>query len=345
MTKQTPRPMVQPWATFIESEESIIVKHAGRVVVFQGPGAKKVLPELISKLDGTSVKAEVLNSYPPEFQAAVGDAITRLERHNLLVDGDVLASRSVPESTKRAAVALAEALAGSLELREIIDRLHATHIRLFSDLSNASELEGMLRTSGFGQVDLEPLVAVRDIAPPLSEETIVVLAPRRATSPELDVMNERALSAKCRWTHVLPYDGSFASVGPLYLPGETGCYKCFQLRRRSTLETLLEHQRLIDVNPESVFDGPLSEWVSTGQEHVAWGILTRLLSMEALRFEWTPSPLAGHIHTIEWTYSSVEVSRHRLFRVPRCPSCGPLDLGVPQPWFDEPNVSVDQGKS
>lgn len=336
-------PMVHPWATIVDGEDSLVVRHANRAVVFRGPGAKALLPTLIEALDGTRTAADIVAQYAEAEQASVRGALDRLAQHNLLVEAAGIQKESTSPTTLRAATALSEALFGSVGIAEIMQRLTQTRIVLLSDLDNASQLEEILRHSGFGCVDRLPLAAAKGIEAILTDDTIVVLAPRRGTAPELAVMNEVALRTGCRWTHVLPYDGSYGVAGPLYLPGETGCYRCFQIRRRSTLEAL-EQQRVVDDSPESVFDSPLAEWTSPGQESAVWGILAHLLSIEALDSDWAPSPLAGHIHTMQWTGISVKVDRHRLYRVPRCPDCGPMDLGVPQPWFEPVEAtSVTQG--
>ena len=53
--------------------------------------------------------------------------------------------------------------------------------------------------------------------------------------PRLRSWNAQALeAARQPWLQVLPFDGRYATVGPLYLPGDTCCYECFRLRRRPT---------------------------------------------------------------------------------------------------------------
>lgn len=258
-------PMVHPWATIVDGEDSLVVRHANRAVVFRGPGAKALLPTLIEALDGTRTAADIVAQYAEAEQASVRGALDRLAQHNLLVEAAGIQKESTSPTTLRAATALSEALFGSVGIAEIMQRLTQTRIVLLSDLDNASQLEEILRHSGFGCVDRLPLAAAKGIEAILTDDTIVVLAPRRGTAPELAVMNEVALRTGCRWTHVLPYDGSYGVAGPLYLPGETGCYRCFQIRRRSTLEAL-EQQRVVDDSPESVFDSPLAEWTSPGRK-------------------------------------------------------------------------------
>ena len=54
MNSIPPNPMIQPWITAATEDNTVVIRHADRAVVFTGPGAKGLMPELIAKLDGTS---------------------------------------------------------------------------------------------------------------------------------------------------------------------------------------------------------------------------------------------------------------------------------------------------
>lgn len=328
------RPLFHPWGTVVESDDSIIVRHAQRAVVFKGPGAKHLIPNLIGYLDGLHSKNEVVRNFPPNQRDAVLAALDRLVGHHLVVDLEGVDPDSAHGAAFRTALSLSETLSGSLAISKIIRNLTATSIELISDLDNADSLCNLLSETGFGRVTLHGIDSLDDVKFTCNPTSILVVAPSTPNSTTLNIANERALATRQTWTHILPYDGTFATIGPLYVPNETGCYRCFQIRRRSVLETLAE-QRAVDESEQYLKGGLMNEWTSLGQELTAWGIFTHLLSMEALRVDWVPSPLAAHVHTVEWMGRSVRTKRHRLFRVPRCPVCGPLDLGVPQPWFDK----------
>lgn len=340
MNSIPPNPMIQPWITAATEDNTVVIRHADRAVVFTGPGAKALMPELIAKLDGTSQVDAIINSFPAEKQAAISSAIDLLAHHNLLIEGTALPhTKNTPAPGLRNAASLAELLSPAITIDEIASRLSATHLHILTDLSNISHLKNILVESGFGFVETFPLSAVTEVERSLTQNSVVVVAPKLSSARELRQMNDIALEIGCRWTHILPYDGSYAIVGPLYIPGETGCYRCLQLRRRSTIEAA-DQQRIVDDDPDSILPTPIDEWTSPGQEVALWGLFAHLLSIECLRLYWAPAPLAGHIHTMEWKGNTVNTVRHRLFRVPRCPSCGPTDLGVPQPWFEAPATAA-----
>src|SRR4029453_17036413 len=69
-----------------------------------------------------------------------------------------------------------------------------------------------------------------------SDVDLVICAPSPAQLPSLDDWNKQALAAGQPWLQVLPFDGRYAAVGPLYLPEETCCFECFRLRRLANLD-------------------------------------------------------------------------------------------------------------
>ena len=75
---------------------------------------------------------------------------------------------------------------------------------------------------------------------------------------ELDSWNRAANESGARWLPVLPYDGRFASVGPLVVPGQSCCYECVLRRRAANLE-YGEHLREIERAPLAARADPAFE--------------------------------------------------------------------------------------
>jgi bacteriocin biosynthesis cyclodehydratase domain-containing protein len=153
---------------------------------------------------------------------------------------------------------------------------------------------------------------------------LVVGAPAPAELPCLGTWNRQALSSGQPWLQVLPFDGRYASVGPLYLPGETCCFECFRLRRAASL----------DVGDE------LAALEATSAAYPVAPALQALVAGLAatIALQW----LVLQDHDVPSAFYAVElglvlgISLHHVHRVPRCPACSDAaDVAAPLPWHKE----------
>jgi len=117
-------------------------------------------------------------------------------------------------------------------------------------------------------------------------------------------------------SNVLP----FARVGPLYVPGETGCFACQESayrREYPAFDLAVEAQRGKPMKVATL--GP------------ACGIIGGQVGMEVLHHLTgiaTPSTLGvGHIYDLR----TMEVERHQVVPEPDCPVCGHLQHSLREP--------------
>jgi bacteriocin biosynthesis cyclodehydratase domain-containing protein len=119
---------------------------------------------------------------------------------------------------------------------------------------------------------------------------------------------------------LLPFDGRRVVVGPLFVPGTTGCHRCFVMRRAACSG----YEEDFDV----VEAAPLRAVAPSAVATVA----AALGAVVALRWSTTHDPsLPGSFYALE-VGTILTLSHHRLLRVPRCTSCGPPARAVPSPW-------------
>lgn len=108
--------------------------------------------------------------------------------------------------------------------------------------------------------------------------------------------------------------GRFIWIGPIFVPGQTGCYECLaqRLRANREVETFLEKR---DTQRDFL---PLSKVSLPSTQQLAAG----LVATEALRWLLQPdhSPLTGSVATL--SLSTLELQRHPLVRRPQCKACG-----------------------
>ena len=143
--------------------------------------------------------------------------------------------------------------------------------------------------------------------------------------PELERYNQYALEHQRPWILAKPV-GTVLWLGPLFQPGETGCWQCLANR--------LEGNRPVDsfVRMKNDLSAPITvpptALASTLQ--IAAGMLATAVA------QWLAGdpqhPLRGVLSTLD--ARSLQTERHVLSRRPQCPACGTLDRNPnrePQP--------------
>ncbi len=155
---------------------------------------------------------------------------------------------------------------------------------------------------------------------------VAVVAPSPAELPELAGWNERRLASATPWLLVLPFNGRFASVGPLFLPRETCCYGCFVRRRAAALPDPADFLRL----ESAPAPYPVGRSLAAVLAGAAAVVASRWLARE-------DAALAGAFVAFELD-DGLRATRHRVLRVPRCPACSPAS-GTPSllPWASAVN--------
>jgi ribosomal protein S12 methylthiotransferase accessory factor len=244
--------------------------------------------------------------------------------------------------------ALAPLLDGSATTEEIVDRLadEADPAEIYYALG-VLEDRGLL-TEGGGKrdaraayweaLDLDPAVAERNLANArvevigddefLAGEFRTVLSAngiRSETPGELDVVltddylaaelrerNARAVRARRPWLLVKPF-GVRAWIGPLFVPGETGCWECLAQRLRG-------HRRIADYIERRK---RLATAVAPPRAELP-GTIGAALHLAATQLA---GYLAGNTGSIVGAVlsldaKSLELVRHKLVRWPQCPTCG-----------------------
>jgi bacteriocin biosynthesis cyclodehydratase domain-containing protein len=249
---------------------------------------------------------------------AVEHALTVLAAQSLLLEGPPL-----PDGEPRPAAGVAELLAsllpGSEGVADTAARVAACSIGIVGRGTGGLEAVRLLRLSG---VDIEWLDRIE------SGVDLAVCAPAPDELPHLQEWNEQALEAAQPWLQVLPFDGRYATVGPLYLPGDTGCYECFRRRRAANLGAL-EELELLEAVPAGYPAAPALDAVLGGlaaQFALHWLVLGDHYAPAGF-YALEPLPVFA-------------LTSHHLHRVPRCDACSGLaDVAAPLPWYKEVPVA------
>jgi oxazoline/thiazoline synthase len=132
--------------------------------------------------------------------------------------------------------------------------------------------------------------------------------------PALEAANAAALATGAPWLLARP-TGSVVWVGPLFRPGETGCWTCLRHRLAANRQALTYLQERLDRTEPLTGAGRLPVTVELG---------ARLVALEAAKFVAGVRPADAHVLTFDTLALATE--RHELIRRPQCPDCGDRTL-------------------
>jgi bacteriocin biosynthesis cyclodehydratase domain-containing protein len=307
-------PYLAPWYRIAMAADEVVLEYGQRIICLAGRAGAVLVPVLLPLLDGTRTLDEIVEVLGEPARPAIESALERLDKHGVLLDGPPL-----PADLPRPLAATAELLT-SLHPREVAlsqaaASLGSRSVAVVGAGPAAVEVARLLRQSG---------VHVR------RDETIslgvdlVVCAPAPEQLPCLAEWNGQALASGQPWLQMLPFDGRYASVGPLYLPDETCCFECFRLRRLANLDGGDEIV-LLEATPAAYPAPPALHALVAG--------IATMLALEWLTVQdhYQPSIFYG----IELR-PVIGVSIHHVLRVPRCPACSGLaEVAAPLPWHKE----------
>lgn len=131
---------------------------------------------------------------------------------------------------------------------------------------------------------------------------------------EIDQIDALAFHIRRPWLPIVMRPRGFR-VGPLVLPGLSGCYRCFR-RRQYQHGRLNQTDRKIEARPRTNRDVPVSGFLP-GHVSLAAQLVQADLDAVVSGFA---EPRAGRLTTVRWL--SLDVTTGRLSRVDGCERCG-----------------------
>ena len=136
-------------------------------------------------------------------------------------------------------------------------------------------------------------------------------------SKDLADHNQKALSSGRPWILAKPV-GTTLWIGPIFVPGQTGCWQCLasRLRANRPVESLIEKHRSESFStPASVASLPSTQQTAI---NLTATYVARWIAQEP------EHPLLGRILTVNSV--TLESQSHTLVKIPQCESCGELVL-------------------
>jgi bacteriocin biosynthesis cyclodehydratase domain-containing protein len=297
-------------------EGGLALEHGHSVVRLDGAAARRLLPALLPLLDGTRTVDQVVSCVGEPARPAVERALRLLADHKLVVEG----SPGHEPDPAAAAASFVTAAAPTSTPGALAEALRRARVGVLGSGALAVDVARSLQAGGIAHV-----------VPGAGRERLdlVVAAPSPRETALLADWNREALERGLVWLQVVPFDGRFAAVGPLFVPGETCCRQCYVLRRHANVPYPDEFESLEASPVTAVTPAPLRTAIAG------------LAGLVALRWLAARDPhLPGALFALE-PAEGLSLSRHVVHRVPRCPVCSPAASGGrPLPWFPEVGVAL-----
>ncbi len=269
-----------------DEEEAIVLLSEHETRLLRGRLYRTVVP----RLDGRHTVPELIEQLQGQVPAPeVYYAVMRLAEQGYVVDAEA------PVSGDGAAY------------------WHVQHV----DAAIASE---RLRTSpvtltACGAVSLAPLqAALTALSIPLHDEGVLdVVVTDDYLHPHLETVNNRLLAAGRPWLLLKPV-GTELWLGPLFRPGQTGCWVCLaqRLRNNRPVQTWLRN-RSEDAVQLSIHQAALASSTQTAVHLAVTAIAQWLATGEHAALE-------GQILTL--ALPTLQMRQHVLVRRPQCTVCG-----------------------
>jgi bacteriocin biosynthesis cyclodehydratase domain-containing protein len=317
-----------PSARVEVTADAVLVRHGDQITKLRGGQLPAFTEALLTALFDGPTTVDIGAGIDRVQLLALESVLAQLCDAGLLERGDAADDLA---TASPAAIGMWQRAGRTVPLRTIQQRLDIACCTILGTGSLAERIAAELAAAGTQIVAASSTGGVPDTDDPVRDVVVVVCDTEK--DPLAHRWNELALASGRTWLPALPFDGHRAVVGPWTRPGRSACFTCYQLRRAATF-------------PDSAIIDDLvaARRVRTGGDRAALtpGVALMQIGLVVERVvEWitlseTNASLAvpGSLDTVEVAGGGVRLSYHRLFRVPRCPTCSPArDSGYPMIWF------------
>ena len=193
------------------------------------------------------------------------------------------------------------------DIAPLKEKLRQTDLYLWGDGEGRSEMvEALARHCLTAR-------AVNDGPPDIAPELIVAVG-GFDTESRFDTINNYCLQYKVPWIAAVRCGPDQAQIGPLFIPEETACYRCFQLRcaaNRSNYEQYVAFRKLTETPHRNGI------WPEAHAQFVA-----SVVALECVRFitDVAPASSVGTVHY--WELDCWTPAVESVLKLPGCPCCG-----------------------
>lgn len=295
-----------------------LVCSSERMLRFRGEAATLILPRLCPLLNGNHTLGEIYNILSDVDTEEVNTILNILEEKNLFEIRD----QSLKNSANQELSDFYAAINGSF-----LDsnRITSSKVLVVGDWDrNKNSLGHYYRQALFDmgisqvrEVSVNTEFSWNDL---VLENNLVMFMPSRPALSARKEIHDACLNAKVKLCSAEFLNTSKLILGPTVVPGETACWDCYEHRVKGVQNYFRENtafQNFLKVNPD--FDPISSRLPALNQ------LLAGLAAFETVRIltEVLPPLTYGNLITLDCNTMSLE--QHNVLKLPRCPTCSPVN--------------------
>ncbi|URA11007.1 TOMM precursor leader peptide-binding protein [Thermospira aquatica] len=314
-----------------ENPQSLFVDHLGNWFLLRGQVIEVLVRDLLSYLDEPHTLEEIVAEFENRARAEdIQDALNQLVRLGVLEECDDV-------SGDEGVVGFLGLFTPYLEEKKTtyLQRLERASVLVLGEGRVAQGIEEGLRESRV-QVKRSPWLNEEDsslsgrVQSLLRGFSLVIVTGSGRSLGFLEAVNEAAMLENVRVLYV-EEDWTGGVVGPLVIPGETPCYRCYLERKQTNKEYDIgfELMRKVegDVNTQTGFS-PFVMW------------LVSIAVTESVKFlSWyLPCEMVKGVFLVDAV--NYRVQFHPVLKSPYCSVCGYVDRIPPQMVWTEDNHGV-----
>lgn len=320
-------PLISPWyQIYIEGTECIF-KHGHTVTVLEGEAVNKVLSKILPFLDGKHSIETIISQFAEIFHEPIKNVLNVLEEKGILVEGTDFLDEHISKIQQDTLLFLQQE--GSEDtLPSLSNKLAEVKIGIIGNSPLAHSLKKNLNMNG---------VNVYMIENPLEEDvsafSSVVFCGDNDTYPYIKKWNEKTSEEGIKWFYLAAYDGEVMQIGPMFHTPDTACFACMKIRNISTISYQDEYERW----EEAKKNGKVSPHFSKSPYQYN-EIASNMLAIHLLKtaLDIIDGGLLNEYYTLSMdTFEGMDLTKHRLLKVPRCPVCSKLSKQSQLlPWYE-----------
>lgn len=301
-----------------------------QVAFLEGPTWQEVLPWLAPLLDGFHSVSE-LRALPSgrSVQANLLEVLARLNREKFLCNGPP-ESLDPPQAWRRALEGLGH------EVAPIQSRLSNTPVTVIGQAPLATYIEAALKDNGLtvatvnsGEVQAAFISTGAAALDRLLASAIPIVVEPDVPSSLIEELNRRA-ARSCRPWMIVGAWNRRSLVGPILVPPDTACYKCYRRRLDSHRRYLSAYRTLEQWRQTQTGPQPAEPVLPAIAQLVAqWTALEMLAYLSGIQ----PARTIGRV--LVYYPQDARISFETVTKVPWCPVCANGDAALKEAR-DEP---------
>lgn len=325
------KPKLVECVYLIPTEKHIQVRWGEHVLSITNEAAVELTRELMHFLHGDHTVNDLVSQLAWD-KNDIFDVLAFFNDNGLLEDASI-ASPLSPEKEKRLTdqiLYFSRISSNKYTMQEAISRAHPLILGegiLFQEVISSCEKAGMLHIATAGDGSQEFLknhvlyekpknkADVESVVTKAGADVVIVATPK-PFSPLFSWANAVSLSSETVWTSCTVY-GEQGLVGPTVVPGQTPCYTCYELRKKSNLgyyDEFAHFETYVREHPESQ--------KSDGAPINMLSLLANVTVLEVVKIITGIGSVQTAGGQISFNPLTMEMKIHPILKLPRCPDCG-----------------------